>query len=640
MGEIGQSKNLTSKIAPLFRRRRRGRLVRHYFLISLSLIAGGLISSAVLEVYFRYRESQEQIARLERETTAVAALKIERFVQDIVTAIRAATKSREAAQGNISAEYRFELKRLLYLAPAISEAVALDTSGIKQAHVSRAGAVSPHTGLDFSVSPSFQRALKGLPYYSPVYFVQNSEPYMTITLPIEQFAGTTIGVVQAEVNLKHVWDVVSGIKAGQAGYAYVVERSGDLISHRDISLVLQRRNLAHLDQVKAAFQAAASGTRPDVTLAYNIDGNKVISASAFIPSLRWVVIIERPVEEAYAPLRASTLRTAALLLVAFTMAILASFFMRQRVVRPLETLRRGVERIGKGDLNHRLDMKTGDDIEILADEFNDMALHLRDAYTGLERKVAERTQALTVANQKLAEASQLKSQFLANVNHELRTPLSAIISYGGLILSDTDGRISPLQKENLQDLLKNAERLLHLIDDLLDISAIEAGRLAVHMESTDVKEIVRSAVATIEPNLNKADVQVIQTIAPNLPILNTDRDKLRQIILNLLDNAAKFTEHGEIRISAARQNGSLKLIVSDTGIGIPEQELSRIFEEFHRFGSANGKKYRGTGLGLAITKRLVNLLDGSIEVSSKIGEGSNFTVTLPLHDKPNASALG
>jgi signal transduction histidine kinase len=392
--------------------------------------------------------------------------------------------------------------------------------------------------------------------------------------------------------------------------------------------------------VKAAFQAATGITRSNLTLAYNIDGKKVISASAFIPSLQWVVIIERPAEEAYAPLRASTLRTAALLLVAFAMAILASFFMRQRVVRPLETLRRGVERIGKGDLNHHLDVKTGDDIEILADEFNEMALHLRDAYTGLERKVAERTQALTVANQKLAEASELKSQFLANVNHELRTPLSAIISYGGLILSDTEGRISPLQKDNLHDLLKNAERLLHLIDDLLDISTIEAGRLAVHIGSADVKEIVRSAVSTIEPNLKKPDVHVIQTIEPHLPVFKTDQDKLGQIILNLLDNAAKFTEHGEIRISAARQNGSLKLVVSDTGIGIPAQELSRIFEEFHRVVSTNGKKYRGTGLGLAITKRLVNLLDGNIEVSSKVGEGSKFTVTLPLDDKSNSSALG
>ena len=256
----------------------------------------------------------------------------------------------------------------------------------------------------------------------------------------------------------------------------------------------------------------------------------------------------------------------------------------------------------------------------------------------MEQKVAERTHELTVANAKLEGASQLKSQFLANVNHELRTPVSAIISYGGLVLSDTQGQISQLQKENLQDLLKNAERLLNMIDSLLDIAMIEAGKSEVRVEAVDLEEIIRGAVTTIESSLNRNHVHLILNIAPDLSVLNTDRDKLKQILLNLLDNAAKFTEHGEIRITAVQKNGSLKLVVSDTGIGIQEQDLNRVFEEFHRAGAANGKKYRGTGLGLAIVRRLVSLLGGDIEVSSKVGEGSSFTVTLPLDYKSSAAA--
>ena len=630
--------NLTSQIAPLFNRRRRGRLVRHYFLISLLLIAGGLISSAALEIYFRYRESQEQIALLEREAAAVGALKIERFIQDIATAIRGSTKSREVMQSRVSSEYRFELKRLLYLAPAITEAVAFDSDGVKQAHVSRVGAVSRDSRSDFAASPGFQRALQGKPDYGPVYFVQNSEPYMTIAFPIEQSAGTMIGVLQAEVNLKHVWDVVSNIKTGEAGYAYVVTRSGDLIAHRDISMVLLRQNLGHLTQVKGALEAASGAPRPRVTVASNLEGKKVISSSAFIPSLQWLVIIERPVEEAYTPLYASMLRTSALLLVGFTMAVLASLFVGRRVVRPLEALRRGVERIGKGDLSHSLHLNTGDEIEILADEFNEMATHLREAYTELERKVAERTQELTIANQKLGAASELKSQFLANVNHELRTPVSAIIGYGGLMLSDAEGRISPLQQENLKDLLNNAERLLSLIDSLLDIVSIEAGKLEVQVEPVDLEKIIGGAVLAVGSTVSGNHVQVIRHVAPDLPILNTDRDKIAQIMLNLLDNAAKFTERGEIRVNAARHNGSLKLVVSDTGIGIPEPDLNRIFEEFHRGRPANGKKYHGTGLGLAIVKRLVDLLGGSIEVSSEVNVGSTFTVTLPLDHNSKTAA--
>ena len=238
-------------------------------------------------------------------------------------------------------------------------------------------------------------------------------------------------------------------------------------------------------------------------VAHDLQGKKVISSYALVPGLDWAVFVERPVEDAYEPLYASILRTSSLLLVGLGVALLATLLVSRRVVRPLETLRLGVERIRKGDLTTRLDLKTGDEIEILADEFNEMAANLREAYTGLERKVVERTQALTVANAKLEEASQLKSQFLANANHELRTPLSAIISYGGLVLSETEGQISQLQKENLQDLLKNAERLLTLIDSLLDISTIEAGKLAVHTEPVDLEEIVRSAVSTIESRIEK-----------------------------------------------------------------------------------------------------------------------------------------
>jgi signal transduction histidine kinase len=217
------------------------------------------------------------------------------------------------------------------------------------------------------------------------------------------------------------------------------------------------------------------------------------------------------------------------------------------------------------------------------------------------------------------------------VNHELRTPVSAIISYGGLVLTDTQGQVSQLQKENLQDLISNAERLLALIDSLLDIAKIEAGKLEVKVEPVDLLEILRTATLAIESTLNGKPVAVIRHIPADLPVLNSDRDKLAQIVLNLLDNAAKFTDCGEIKISALPQNELLKLEVSDTGIGIKKEDLDQVFEEFHRGGSSTSKKYRGTGLGLAIVKRLVGLLGGNIEVCSEVNVGSTFTVTLPLN---------
>jgi signal transduction histidine kinase len=633
--------NLKSKIQNLrplpfllvFRGRRRGRLLRHYFVISVLLIAGGLITSGALEIYFRHHESREHLALLQREAAAVAAVKIERFIRDVETAMKAASKGQDIAQGDLSSNYKFELKRLLFLAPAITEAAALSPDGVKQVQISRLRGVSPDVRSDSSASAAFQQAKRGNSYLGPVYFVRQSEPYMTIALPIEHFKGNVIGVLQAEVNLKYVWEVVSDIKPGKAGYAYAVTRAGDLIAHPDISLVLQKRNVVQLNQVKEAFQPIPA-VQAVVTL--NLQGKKVISSYALIPSLDWAVFIERPVEEAYEPLYASILRTSSLLLIGLGVALLATLLVSRRVVRPLEMLRHGVERIRKGDLSARLDLNTGDEIEIVADEFNEMAVHLREAYTGLERNVAERTRELTVANEKLEETSQLKSQFLANVNHELRTPISAIIGYARLVLRMTEGAIDPLQRENLQDLLHNAERLLNMIDSLLEFAKIEAGKIDMRVEPVNVAEIVRSTTSAIEPMLQD-NVRLAAVISPELPELNTDREKLRQIILNLLSNAVKFTDRGEIRITAARQDGRLKLVVADSGIGIETEDLHRIFEEFHRGDPSRSRKYRGTGLGLSIAKKFVNLLGGEISVESEVGKGSAFTVMIPLDHRDRIS---
>ncbi len=364
------------------RGRRRGRLLRHYFVISVLLIAGGLITSGLLEIYFRYHESREHLALLEREAATVAAVKIERFIRDVETAMKAASKGQEIAQGKLKSNYKFELKRLLFLTPAITEAMAIDRDGVKQAQISRFRGVSHDVTSDLSTSTAFQQARQGISYLGRVYFVRQSEPHMTIALPIEYFKRNIIGVLQAEVNLKYVLEVVSNIRPGTAGYAYAVTRSGDLIAHPDISLVLQQRNMAQLNQVKEAFQPISAIPKPKAVVAHNLQGKKVISSYALVPSLDWAVFIERPVEDAYEPLYASILRTSSLLLVGLGVALLATLLVSRRVVRPLETLRHGVERIRKGDLSARLDLKTGDEIEILADEFNEMAAHLTRSLRG------------------------------------------------------------------------------------------------------------------------------------------------------------------------------------------------------------------------------------------------------------------
>src|SRR4029077_15847375 len=250
-------------------------------------------------------------------------------------------------------------------------------------------------------APALQLAKEGKSYFGPVYFHRDSEPYMTIAVPIERYVGRAIGILQVQVNLKYVWDLVSKLKVGTEGYAYVVARNGDLIAHPEISLVLQRLNVAHFDQVRSAFQPRTDVKSPPWTVATNFHARRVFSSWSLIPILGWAVFFEQPVEEVYGPLYASLFRTSGFLLIGLGMALVASLLVARRVVRPLEMLRSGVERIGSGDMNARLELKTGDEIEVLAEEFNKMTENLREAYSGLEKKVGERTQELAVANERL-----------------------------------------------------------------------------------------------------------------------------------------------------------------------------------------------------------------------------------------------
>jgi signal transduction histidine kinase len=227
-------------------------------------------------------------------------------------------------------------------------------------------------------------------------------------------------------------------------------------------------------------------------------------------------------------------------------------------------------------------------------------------------------------------ASRHKSQFLANMSHELRTPLNAIIGFTRLVLRKTEAQIPALQAENLNKVLTSAKHLLDLINDILDLSKIEAGQLEISMETFKLDDLIHTAASTMEPMLKEGQVRLIREIEPEIPLLHTDRQKVRQIVLNLLSNAVKFTERGEVKISAWRKNDSLRLAVSDTGIGMEKEALNHIFEEFRQADMSTTRKYGGTGLGLAIARKLVDLLNGDISVESAPGEGTTFIVTLPF----------
>jgi signal transduction histidine kinase len=965
----------------------RGRLFRKYVALFVAVVSVALIANGLFEIWFSYREHQEALVRIQREQAESAAAKIAQFVSEIRNQLGWTTQLPWSSA--TMEQRRVDALRLLRQVPAITELEQLDPTGHEQLRVSRLAMDVVGSGIDMSHEPKFTEAMAHKVYYGPVYFRRQSEPYMTLAL-----AGTIRedGVSVAEGNLKFIWDVVSQIKVGEHGHAYVVDADGRLIAHPDISLVLRNTDLSGLAQVKEARAERAGAAADPAQVFQNLEGHRVLSAHAAIAPLGWTVFVELPLAEAYAPLYASMQRSGALLLGGLLLAFLAGLLLARRMVVPIEALRTGAARIGGGDLGQRIAIKTGDELESLADQFNDMAGKLSESYADLEKKVELRTHELsealeqqtataevlrvissspgdlqpvfdailanatricdarfgilrrydrevfeivamrgvppafaeylrrapkevplqlsvgrtlstkqpiqvadvtlnqpyldrdpaavpavelggvrtmltvpmlkddepvgtisiyrrevrpftekqielvtsfanqaviaienvrllnelrdrttqlarsveelnalgevsqavnstldieTVLETVVAKAVQLsgtaagaiyvfdeadgafdlratygmdqaliagirgqsgrlgdtligraaqgrapiqvpdlseeppstardlllrvgfravlavpllgpdaivgmlvvrrretgsfagsiievlktfaaqsvlaiqnarlfreieekgrqleiasrhKSQFLANMSHELRTPLNAILGYSELLIDGIYGEPPEKFRTVLERVQSNGRHLLGLINDVLDLSKIEAGQLNLTVEDYSMGALVKSVVAATESLARNKGLALSAVIQEGLPLGRGDERRLTQVLLNLVGNAIKFTDHGSVEIAARAADGRFTVSVRDSGPGIAEADQTRIFEEFQQVDATSTRKKGGTGLGLAIAKRIVGMHGGVLTVESALGAGSTFCMTVPIRVREGKEA--
>jgi signal transduction histidine kinase len=945
----------------------RGRLFRRYLLLIITLVTLALLASGAISVYFTYQETKAALASLQHEKAIAAASRIEQYVHQIEQQLGYAVLPQLDA--NDVELRRIEFLKLLRQAPEVTDVAQIDAAGREQIAVSRLDMDSIHSGKDRSQEAAFREAKPGHAWFGPVYFRKETEPYMTIAI---RGAGTKGAVTIADVNLKFIWDVVSRIRIGDKGKAYVVDQNGFLVADPDIGLVLRKSNLSDLPHVKAA-ASVTTDTDDTAMLSTNLAGTPVLTSMAPIESLKWKVFVEQPVAEVYAKLHASILRTALLLLAGLVLSALGALALARGMVRPIRTLEEGAQRIGAGDLDKRIDVRTGDELEALADQFNRMTVQLRESYAGLERKVEERTQELqnsleqqtaiseilrvisssptdvqpvldaiadraarlcdasaasiyllhgdalrhlasrgaspdpvrhvdtleidrtsisgraflerraiqvndmlaeaaeypasfslaqqfhhrtvlvipllregqpfgtillrrrevrafsererallqtfgdqaaiaienlrlfnetkealdqqrasgdvlaaisnsiadtapvfetilgacerlfagrviaiervsdagsiviaafrgpvppgemlvgpvsanasisanaiisrsvqhhadlptahdvparsrdayaevgvravmvapmlwegqaigvisvgrenagpfsdkdiallkTFADQaviaiqnarlfreiadksrQLGIANQHKSEFLASMSHELRTPLNAIIGFSEVLLERLFGELNDKQDDYLKDIHSSGKHLLSLINDILDLSKIEAGRMDLETSTFNVELALSNALTLVRERAQRHGIALTQEVDPALGEIVADERKFKQILLNLLSNAVKFTpDGGRIDVSARRDQDQAVIAVRDTGVGIAAADQALVFEEFRQVGSDYTKKHEGTGLGLALTRRFVELHGGTIGIDSEPGRGSTFTFTIPL----------
>ena len=309
---------------------------------------------------------------------------------------------------------------------------------------------------------------------------------------------------------------------------------------------------------------------------------------------------------------------------------------RYVIVKPVKHLKDVSDAISAGQLNVRSEIQTGDEFEDLSHAFNRMLRNLvamQDRWAKVNSDLDRKVDELAQANMALYESNRLKSDFLATMSHELRTPLNSILGFSDVLLSSSN--INDKQKRWVGNIKSSGETLLNLINDILDLAKIEAGKMELRLEDFSIHDICEGMINMFRPLAEKKNIDLRSQITPDIPVMNQDVTKLQQILQNLLSNAVKFTpEGGRVLITAETDGTHVTLTIADTGVGIAEEEQELVFEKFRQSGNPMTREQGGTGLGLSIVRELSKLLGGEVMLQSELGRGSTFTLRLPLHITP------
>ncbi len=499
----------------------RGRLFRRYALWFALLITGALLVSGAIEVTFSYQEHKQALVRVQQEKAAGASALVSQFINEIEAQVGWSLHSAFVPGEAGAKQRRLDFIRLLRQVPAVTELSYLDGDGREQLRVSRLSIDMEGSKEDLSQEPKFVQARERGLYLSPVYFHKESEPHLTMALA---GAGRSPGVTAAEVNLKFIWDLVSQMQVGEAGRAYVVDADNRLIAHPDISLVLRKIDLSDLPHVRAARAAASDGVPAAAGQELSLDpeGREVLSAHAFIAPLGWLVFVDLPVSEAFGPVIASLERTGAIVLLGIAFSVVIGLALGRRMTGPIRLLREGAARIGGGDLTRRIEIKTGDELEAMADEFNAMATRLSESYSMLEQRVEDRTAELSGALGKLEALAEVAEA--VNSSLDLQTVLSTILSHA-CQLSDTGGGAVYVFDEASQSFRLEAGYGMsdEMVDEIrkfrIELGETIVGECAERREAVQVADIDALTDFPLHDALKKAGVCSMLAV----PLLHKDR---------------------------------------------------------------------------------------------------------------------
>jgi signal transduction histidine kinase len=557
------------------------------------------------------QNGRDSALELQQQLGRVVAGEITAFITETAEDVEETINLRDF-QGSTLAEKEALLGALLMRENAYGGIVLFDDRGNALVTLHRADGFSTH---DHNDDEAVYRVplREGTVYYSDVSFEDSGEPVITVGVPVTDLrSGIVEEVIVADLRFKPVWDLIAALDVETSNQVYVVDERGRVVAHRNPSVVLRNTTF---------------DIPPEDGISTGLNGERVVLSRQSFPlgNRTFTIVTEVPTRVAFAQTRQSLWTTSLVGVGAGLLAGGISFVLLGPVVKPLENLAETAAGIAEGDFDRRAAAAGADEVGQLAVAFNRMAEHVQRTIRRLEYSLANEERLV----RELREASRVKDEFLAVMSHELRTPLNAILGFTGVMALSTD--LDEKYKKIARRITANGQRLLALIDDVLDLSRIDAGRFQLIEEAIPLRSFMTDFQARMSVLAEEKDITLRVTYAPDTPeVIMADEDALAKIVTNLVGNAIKFTAEGEVRVHISRAGEVLQLAVSDTGIGIPADIHGAIFERFRQGDSSSERRYGGAGLGLAIVAQFCEEMGGSIDVESTPGEGSTFTVSLPL----------
>jgi signal transduction histidine kinase len=590
--------------------------------LSLFLIA----LSGGVQTWMTQRSLQDAMRRLQNAQLNATTRTISDFLKQIDNQTRESINKPWGNRAFSVADRQEELHRLIKINPAIDSIQVMDIHNRETLFVSRTDQDRVASGITVQIDSQ----LPSKAVLETVFITQRLEGQSAPALTMVFYDAQRRLAAIASINLRLVSDLISELTFGQTGRAWVVGADDQIIAHPNLSLVLKPTKLVASADISRISRALAnssdSATQLGIkTSAPDKDGAAVYLSAKTIAGPNWTVFVEQSEDEIQAPLKQALSNILYVSGVAVLIAFWASLWLSNRVTKPIQALQRGAQKLGEGDLSVRMNLDTGDEVQALANQFNQMAQQLQSYTNNLEQMVSEKTDELQRANQELAAASRHKTEFLAHVSHELRTPLNAVIGFSDALKQQMFGPLNDKQVEYIGDIRSSGLHLLSLINTILDLSKIEAGKTELELSIVDVRYAVNDAITLVKERAYQGGITLNLEVSDTVDQWPLDERKFKQILVNLLTNAVKFTlMGGQVRLQADVQNDCLQILISDTGIGISQEDQPRLFVEFTQVGADYHRRAEGTGLGLSLVKRLTELHGGTVTVKSELGIGSTF----------------